>query len=176
MLPRGSRRARGDESEATLPAYSNQSPPQQIRQGAGMGRGGLRRENGASAVELALIFPLVSLFLFGIIEFGVAFLQVQSIRTGVREGGRAAAVGAQVTQTQQKTVDASVGSIPASQAGNVQVSSNQNGLCTAQNIGSDVTVSYDTSDLPGGGILIRIPLITDMVLKPVLTAKFRCEV
>lgn len=136
----------------------------------------LRGERGASAVEMALIFPLVSLFLFGIIEFGVAFLQVQSIRTGVREGGRAAAVGSQVSTTQQKTVDGSVGAIPSGQASNVSVSSSQGGRCTSQNIGSDVTVSYNTANLPGGGILIRIPLITDMVLRPVISAKFRCEV
>jgi Flp pilus assembly protein TadG len=125
---------------------------------------------------MALIFPLVSLFLFGIIEFGVAFLQVQSIRTGVREGGRAAAVGAQVSTTQQTTVAASVGSIPSGQASNIDVSSSENGRCTAQNIGSDVRVSYDTANLPGGGILIRIPLITDMRLTPVISASFRCEV
>ena len=136
----------------------------------------LRREGGASAVELALLFPVLAIFLFGIIEFGVAFLQVQSIRTGVREGGRMAAVGAQVSTTQQKTVAASVGSIPSGQAGNVQVQSNQGGRCTPQNIGSDVTVVYDTANLPGGGVLVRIPLISDIVLNPVIKASFRCEV
>ena len=176
MLPRLPRRARGDESGATLPTDDIHGRTTHTRRGAASGRRGVRGERGASAVELALIFPLVSLFLFGIIEFGVAFLQVQSIRTGVREGGRAAAVGAQVSTTRQKTVDASVGGIPPGQAVNVQVSSNENGLCTAQNIGSDVTVSYNTANLPGGGIIIRIPLISDMVLTPVLSAKFRCEV
>jgi Flp pilus assembly protein TadG len=155
------------------------SAPSRTRQeisGAAPRRRYPRGERGASAVELALLFPLVSLILFGIIEFGVAFLRVQSIRTGVREGARAAAVGSVVTTTQQKTVAASVGSIPSGQAGNVQVTSSQAGRCTAQNIGSDVTVSYDTANLPGGGILIRIPLISDMVLTPVISAKFRCEV
>jgi Flp pilus assembly protein TadG len=176
MLPTLPRRARGRESQAAPPTHISRVPPTRTRSGRAKGRRGLHREHGASAVELALIFPLVSLFLFGIIEFGVAFLQVQSIRTGVREGGRAAAVGSLVSQTQQKTVDASVGSIPTNQAGNVQVSSSQSGRCTAQNIGSDVTVSYNTANLPGGGIVIQIPLITEMVLKPVVTAKFRCEV
>lgn len=176
MLPTLPRRARGDESRAAPPKHISRLRWKRARSGRAPRRGGLHGERGASAVELALIFPLVSLFLFGIIEFGVAFLQVQSIRTGVREGGRAAAVGSLVPQTQQKTVDASVGSIPANQAGNVQVSSSQSGRCTAQNIGSDVTVSYNTANLPGGGIVIQIPLITEMVLKPVVTAKFRCEV
>jgi Flp pilus assembly protein TadG len=164
------RRAHPEESgnapSRTRQAISGAAPRRRYQRG----------ERGASAVELALLFPLVSLILFGIIEFGVAFLHVQSIRTGVREGARAAAVGSVVTTTQQKTVAASVGSIPSGQAGNVQVTSSQAGRCTAQNIGSDVTVSYDTANLPGGGILIRIPLISDMVLTPVISAKFRCEV
>ena len=135
-----------------------------------------RREQGASAVELALLFPVIAILLFGIIEFGIAFLQIQSIRTGVREGGRAAAVGAQVATTRQKTIDAAVGSIPSGHAGFVQVSSSAGGLCTPQNIGSDVTVSYDTAHLPGGGVVIKIPLLSDMVLHPVIKASFRCEV
>ena len=135
-----------------------------------------RGEQGASAVELALLFPVLAIFLFGIIEFGVAFLQLQSIRTGVREGGRVAAVGAQVSTTQQKTVQASVGSIPSGQASNVQVSSSEGGRCTPQNIGSDVTVTYNTANLPGGGVRIRIPLLSDMLLTPVIKASFRCEV
>ena len=135
-----------------------------------------QRENGASAVELALLFPVLAIFLFGIIEFGVAFLQVQSIRTGVREGGRVAAVGAPVSTTQQKTVTASVGSIPSGQTGNVQVQSSEGGRCTPQNIGSDVTVTYNTANLPGGGVRIRIPLMSDMLLTPVIKASFRCEV
>jgi Flp pilus assembly protein TadG len=175
MLQKLPRRAHGDESGATL-RTDDHARAKADRRSITLGRRRLHGERGASAVELALIFPLVSLFLFGIIEFGVAFLQVQSIRTGVREGARAAAVGAPVSTTQQKTVDASVGAIPSSQTGNVSVSSSESGRCTAQNIGSDVTVSYNTANLPGGGIIIRIPLITDMVLKPVVQAKFRCEV
>ena len=159
------RRASGDEEGSTL-----------IRRGAKNSTQRIRREDGASAVELALIFPLLALLLFGIIEFGIAFLQIQSIRTGVREGGRVAAVGAQVSTTQQKTVAASVGSIPSGHAGLVQVNSSEGGRCTPQNIGSDVTVVYNTANLPGGGVLVRIPLVTDMVLKPVIKASFRCEV
>ncbi len=131
----------------------------------------VRGEDGASAVEMALLAPLLFMILFGILEFGVAFLQVQSIRTAVREGGRAAAVGAQIATVQQKTVDASSGSIPADQAGNVAVSTR----CTPQDIGDDVTVSYDTSQLPDGGVIVRIPFIPDIVMRPSITASFRCE-
>ena len=56
------------------------------------------------------------------------------------------------------------------------MNSSEGGRCTPQNIGSDVTVVYNTANLPGGGVLVRIPSVTDMVLKPVIKASFRCEV
>ena len=136
----------------------------------------LRSEEGASAVEFAIIAPLLFMLLFGIIGFGLAFLRVQSIRTAVREGGRTAAVGAPVATTQQTTVSAASGYIPSTQAGLIAVSSSLAGRCMPNNIGDDVTVTYDTSNLPEGGIIVRIPLLPDIVMKPVITASFRCEV
>jgi Flp pilus assembly protein TadG len=139
----------------------------------------LHREDGASAVEFALLAPLLFMLLFGIINFGIAFLQVQSIRTAVREGGRAAATGALRTSVQQTTVNASSNSIPSSQAASVAVNpagSTTLPPCNPQTIGSDVTVSYDTSKLPAGGVIVRIPLMPDIVMKPIITASFRCEV
>jgi Flp pilus assembly protein TadG len=131
----------------------------------------LRRQDGASAVEFALIAPVLFIVLLGILEFGVAFLQIQSIRTAVREGGRAAAVGAQISTVQQKTVDASSGSIPDDQAGNVTVSR----WCTPQEIGEDVVVGYDTAQLPAGGVIVRIPFIPTIEMRPIVSATFRCE-
>jgi Flp pilus assembly protein TadG len=129
-------------------------------------------EDGASAVEMALLAPLLFMLVFGIIGFGLAFLQVQSIRTAVREGGRAAAVGASISTTQQKTIAASSGSIPSSPASDVHVS----GVCNPNNIGSDVTVTYNTADLPSGGVIVKIPMMPDIHMTPVITARFRCEV
>jgi Flp pilus assembly protein TadG len=133
----------------------------------------LHKQDGASAVEMALIAPLLFMLVFGIIEFGIAFLQVQSIRTAVREGGRAAAVGMPATQVKQKTIDASTGSIPSGQNAYIGVSPTQ---CTPNNIGSDIAVSYDTAHLPGGGVVVQIPFVPDIVMHPVISASFRCEV
>jgi Flp pilus assembly protein TadG len=119
------------------------------------------------------------MLLFGIINFGIAFLQVQSIRTAVREGGRSAATGALRASVQQTTVNASSNSIPSGQAANVAVNppgSTTLPPCNPQTIGSDVTVSYDTHNLPGGGVIVRIPLFPDIVMTPTITASFRCEV
>jgi Flp pilus assembly protein TadG len=142
----------------------------------------LRGERGASAVEFALLAPLIFMLLFGIIEFGLAFLSVQSIRTAVREGGRAAAVGAPVNSvgsfkgTRETTVDASVGYIPTSLKNTIQVQSSEGGRCTAANIGENVTVRYQIPASGAGSVAVRIPLLPDITLTPTITAAFRCEV
>jgi hypothetical protein len=46
------------------------------------------RERGAALVEFALILPVLSLFLFGMMEFGIGFNNLNSLRQGTREGAR----------------------------------------------------------------------------------------
>lgn len=132
----------------------------------------LRREEGASAVEFALIAPLLFMIVFGILYFGVAFMKMQNLRSAVREGGRAAAVGAPtIGEVQTRVQEASLGSIP--NAGDVAVSR----LCDGEDsVGNDVTVSYDTANLPDGGIVVSIPFVPTMHLTPTISASFRCEV
>ena len=132
----------------------------------------LRREEGASAVEFALIAPLLFMIVFGILYFGVAFMKMQNLRSAVREGGRAAAVGAPtIGEVQSKVQTASLGSIP--NAGDVAVSR----LCDGdESAGEDITVSYDTANLPDGGIVVSIPFVPTMHLTPTISASFRCEV
>lgn len=57
-----------------------------------MRRSGTNREGGASLVEFALVVPLLALFLFGIIQFGLAYDKKQSINSAAREGARTAAI------------------------------------------------------------------------------------
>ena len=52
----------------------------------------LTRQRGASAVEFALILPLLLLFIFGIIEFGFYVYNQQVITNACREGTRAGIV------------------------------------------------------------------------------------
>lgn len=47
---------------------------------------------GAALVEFALVAPLLVLLIFGMIEFGMALNDYQSIRQGVRDGARQAVV------------------------------------------------------------------------------------
>jgi len=130
-----------------------------------------RDEEGASAVEFALIAPLLFMLIFGIIYFGIAFLNLQTLRSSVREGGRAAAVGAPVETVRAKVDNAALGAIP--DAGDVVVSR----LCDGdESVGEDVTVSYDTRNLPEGGIVVTAPFLPAIHMTPIVSASFRCEV
>ncbi len=51
-----------------------------------------KNEKGASAVEFALILPILVLLIFGIVEFGIAFNNYITITHAAREGARLAAV------------------------------------------------------------------------------------
>lgn len=48
----------------------------------------LRSESGASAVEFALLLPLLVMILFGIIEFGMALYRQSILTNASREGAR----------------------------------------------------------------------------------------
>lgn len=54
--------------------------------------GRLADDDGASAVEFALVVPLLLLVVFGIINFGVLFSQQITFNNSVREGARRAVV------------------------------------------------------------------------------------
>lgn len=54
-------------------------------------------DDGAAAVEFALVLIPLLLVVFGIVEFGLGFFQAQGANAGVREAARRAAVGAVAT-------------------------------------------------------------------------------
>lgn len=51
-----------------------------------------RTDRGASAVEFALVVPLLAAILFGIIDYGLVFTDSVSMRQGVREAARSGVV------------------------------------------------------------------------------------
>jgi Flp pilus assembly protein TadG len=65
-----------------------------------------RREDGAAAVELALVAPLLFLLVFGIIDFGFGFHAWDAAQNAAREGARVAGVTSDPAQIIGRAEDA----------------------------------------------------------------------
>src|SRR5205823_8402190 len=103
------------------------------------------REEGAVAVEFAIVLPLLALMLFGIIEFGSLFWRYEVLVNAAREGGRTAAVRGDNASVRQAVTDADNG-ITLSQTPTIAVNgttvADPGPACTSNNVGSTVTVSW----------------------------------
>jgi Flp pilus assembly protein TadG len=52
-----------------------------------------RHDHGTALIEFVIVFPLLVLLLFGIIEFGINFDRKTAVTNAAREGARAGVVG-----------------------------------------------------------------------------------
>lgn len=64
-----------------------------------------RTENGAVAVEAALIFPVLILLVFGMIEFSLLLRDYVTVNSAVRTGARTASSEPRITTMPQDTAD-----------------------------------------------------------------------
>ena len=69
-------------------------------------RGKVRNEDGAAAVEFAIVATLFFMLVFGIIDFGFAFHSWNNAANAAREGARKAAVTADPAAIQARTIAA----------------------------------------------------------------------
>ena len=69
-------------------------------------RGKVRKEDGAAAVEFAIVASLFFMLVFGIIDFGFAFHSWNNAANAAREGARKAAVSADTAAIQARTIAA----------------------------------------------------------------------
>jgi Flp pilus assembly pilin Flp len=146
----------------------------------------VRGEDGAAAVEFALIVGLLAMLIFGMMEYGLAFWQLQNLRASAREGARVAAIGG----TGAQVLDA------VNQQGNVSLTSANVQVCVppapcqpvssaqrycalvGQPVDQKVVVQLPSATLPPGIssiFKINIPLLPPITLNPDLSGTFRCE-
>lgn len=112
-----------------------------------------RGDEGASAVEMALVLPILVLLVFGIISFGTLFAQQLALNNGVRQGARLVVVaGSPTTQTCSQAVQAvrdSTGPAIAMDTDDVNVVVTRTGSTpcgTAANPTSNTVVCRDSID------------------------------
>lgn len=129
----------------------------------------IRGNRGQSVVEFALVLPLLLLILFGITEFGRAWMTVNILTSSAREGARLAIV----TAPDVPTVVAKVNQVCAA-AGVTPTSITVDGPDPADPdrrvtvvVTSDFTLIPGTGvfDLFGGGISGTIPLRATSVMR-----------
>lgn len=63
----------------------------------------LLREDGAAAIEFALVLPLLLILVFGIIDFGRLLYTANTLTSAVREGARFASVQETLDEAQVRT-------------------------------------------------------------------------
>ena len=131
--------------------------------------GTFRNEDGAAAVEFALVSTVLFLLLFGIIEFGQAYSQYQVFQGAAREGARMAAVGATATEVKERVVDAAA---PFVINGKPPVSVSVEGggtQCLVADRNKKVTVKWrQVFD-------IQLPFVPPIDTRTWIEAVFKCE-
>ena len=92
-------------------------------------------ERGAVAVEFALVFPLLILVLFGVIEYGAVYNAQLLVTGAAREAAREMAVTGNAGSATSAALAASPGLVPELTSGDIDFST---GSCAP---GTDVTVT-----------------------------------
>jgi TadE-like protein len=101
-------------------------------------------------VEFALVLPVLCLFLFGIVDFGNTYFQLQSLRHGVQEGARIGVVPAQSTPPWPGTTNCGLTGVSAGTTTDVQ-----DLMCAVKSeigLGTQTRVAVVFASGPGGTV------------------------
>ncbi len=114
-------------------------------------------QRAQTLIEFAFVLPLILVFFFSIVDFGIAIDRRITLQHGVREGARFAAVHAVEIDIQQKTADQSQGIIDLADVGVCYIDG-VDGNTTVGDPGDSVRVSV----LPGG-FTWEFPIMTEIL-------------
>lgn len=102
-------------------------------------------EDGAAAVEFALVLPVLILLIVGLIEFSLIFNTQISLTNAAREGARVMAIQNNPALARTAAINAAVSVNPAVTGGNIAI--------TPANCGAGgtvtVTINYDADLITG---------------------------
>ena len=129
------------------------------------------REQGASAVEFALVLPVLVLLVFGIITFGIVFARTQGMEAAAREGARTASLGRDVSEDRVVAAvrNTAVPFIDVNKV-NVVITPTNPKWCEDTQTLVTVTVSVDPDEYA-----LPIPLFRDITTSYEASGTFRCE-
>lgn len=129
----------------------------------------LGNEDGAAAVEFALVATLLFTLLFGILEFGAAYSRLQVFQGAAREGARLAAVGGTEDEVEARVIEAA-DPYEYDGAPGVDVEVEGGGdECTDDTVSDKVTVSWRQR------FDIQFPLVPAIDTRTWIRAVMKCE-
>jgi Flp pilus assembly protein TadG len=137
-------------------------------------RAKLRKEEGAAAVEFALVAGLLFMLLFGMIEYGFAFFEMQTLRGATREGARVAAVGGTNSDIETRMVNASAGALSSP----VNFTVTPGDRCDSGGAGDESVTVQLVAPYPSNiqqAFQIDVPFLPPLTLNPTIEGSFRCE-
>ncbi len=117
----------------------------------------MRSPRGQALIEFAFVAPILFLFFFAIVDFGIAIDRRITLQHSVREGARSAAVHTNELEIKQITVDQAQGIIDLADVG-VCYLDGVDGNTTVGDPGDSVRVSV----LPGG-FTWEFPIMTEIL-------------
>lgn len=97
-----------------------------------------RDDDGAVAVEFALVLILFLTLVFGVVQYGYYFFQLQGASAGTREGARLAALGINSCATLANSVQAAAAGVKVT---NVKIEFLPSGVAT-QGQDAKATITY----------------------------------
>lgn len=121
-----------------------------------------RSQEGAAAVEFALIASILFMVLFGIIEFGRLFSELEVLNSAAREGARVAAVRGTGEAVAEAVAD-------AADPYELDESPTADKVCDDSTSGEPVTVAWDQN------FQFSIGLLPDFNQTMQIKGVFRCE-
>lgn len=119
----------------------------------------LKNNNGQSAVEFALIVPILLLLVFGIVEFGYAFYNKSVMEHAARSTLRTASIGKDisvVTQTAESSVEPLLGSVTSSTSEGAGCTTITLSPSSGNSMTVNITPSYSSSLKTGDSMSISI--------------------
>lgn len=126
------------------------------------------RERGASAVEFALIAPLLIVLVFGIIQFSITYNRQQGLHAAAREGARLGSLQQTTSAQITSRVTAALDGIPLDAPPTITITPNTSQPC---NLRSGQTVKVEVV----ATTLLEIPVWGQQSLTLTGSGEFRCE-
>ncbi len=125
----------------------------------------LKKNRGASAVEFAIILPLLVLLIFGIIEFAFALYDKAMITNASREGARAG-----IVYRSPAVTDAEIASIVNNYLGSHLVTFGNKRPPSSDPVTGASVIVMRTGGSPGGEVRVKVGYTYSFLVLPQLVS------